>query len=56
MVLTVEPGLYVQPNDEEAPACFRGIGIRIEDDIHVTDGQPENLTEGVPKDPDALRS
>lgn len=56
MVLTVEPGIYVQPNDEEAPACFRGIGIRIEDDIHVTDGAPENLTALVPTAPDALHS
>ncbi|MCA9568661.1 MAG: aminopeptidase P N-terminal domain-containing protein, partial [Myxococcales bacterium] len=56
MVLTVEPGLYVQPDDEEAPECFRGIGVRIEDDILVTPDGPENLTEGAPKEPDALRS
>lgn len=56
MVLTVEPGLYVQADDDEAPACFRGIGIRIEDDILVTADGPENLTEGAPKDPDAARS
>jgi Xaa-Pro aminopeptidase len=56
MVLTIEPGIYVQPDDDEAPACFRGIGIRIEDDIHVTSGAPENLTADVPTDPDALFS
>jgi Xaa-Pro aminopeptidase len=49
MVLTVEPGLYIPPDDEQAPAAFRGIGIRIEDDIHVTDAGPENLTAACPK-------
>lgn len=49
MVVTVEPGIYVPPNDELAPTEFRGIGIRIEDDIHVTDEGPENLTASCPK-------
>ena len=49
MVLTVEPGLYVPAGDERAPAAFRGIGIRIEDDIHVTEAGPENLTAACPK-------
>jgi Xaa-Pro aminopeptidase len=49
MVLTVEPGLYVPAADERAPAAFRGIGIRIEDDIHVTEAGPENLTAACPK-------
>ncbi len=56
MVLTVEPGLYVQPDDDTAPAHFRGIGIRIEDDIRVTHGDPENLTAACPKTVDALES
>jgi Xaa-Pro aminopeptidase len=50
MVLTIEPGLYVAADDEAAPAELRGVGIRIEDDIHVTEGEPENLTAAVPKD------
>jgi Xaa-Pro aminopeptidase len=50
MVVTVEPGIYVAPDDEEAPEALRGIGIRIEDDILVTDGEPENLTIGCPKE------
>ena len=37
MVLTVEPGLYIPPDDKSAPAKYRGIGIRIEDDVLVTD-------------------
>lgn len=49
MVLTVEPGLYVPPDDEDAPEHLRGIGIRIEDDVLVTDGEPEVLTSEVPK-------
>jgi Xaa-Pro aminopeptidase len=49
MVLTVEPGLYVQPDDEDAPADLRGIGIRIEDDVLVTDSGPDVLTAGIPK-------
>ncbi|WP_444985454.1 Xaa-Pro aminopeptidase [Halomonas mongoliensis] len=48
MVLTVEPGLYV-PADDDIPEAFRGIGIRIEDDVAVTAGGHEVLTTGVPK-------
>lgn len=49
MVLTVEPGLYIAADDEEAPERFRGIGIRIEDDVLVTDGDPDVLTEMIPR-------
>lgn len=49
MVLTVEPGLYVAPDDERAPEALRGIGIRIEDDILVTEGDPDVLTAACPK-------
>lgn len=48
MVLTVEPGLYI-PDDDDIPAAFRGIGIRIEDDIVVTAEGCEVLTADVPK-------
>ncbi|MBV9821046.1 MAG: aminopeptidase P N-terminal domain-containing protein [Actinobacteria bacterium] len=53
-VLTVEPGLYFQPNDLSVPAEWRGIGIRIEDDILVTDGAPVNLSGGLPRQPDEV--
>ena len=53
-VLTVEPGLYFQPNDLTVPAEWRGIGIRIEDDIAVTEGAPINLSEALPRDPDEI--
>lgn len=49
MVTTVEPGLYIPPDDLQAPEAFRGLGIRIEDDIHVTADGPENLTLACPK-------
>jgi Xaa-Pro aminopeptidase len=49
MAFTIEPGLYLDANDERIPAEYRGIGIRIEDDIVVTAEGGENLTAGVPK-------
>jgi Xaa-Pro aminopeptidase len=48
MVLTIEPGLYFD-EDAEIPEQFKGIGIRIEDDLLVTGDGFENLTAGVPK-------
>ncbi|HLV48199.1 MAG TPA: Xaa-Pro aminopeptidase [Aliidiomarina sp.] len=48
MVLTVEPGIYI-PSDADCPAAYRGIGIRIEDDILITEHGYENLTATVPK-------
>jgi Xaa-Pro aminopeptidase len=49
MVLTVEPGLYIAPDDDHAPGEFRGIGIRIEDDVLVTPAGHEVMTAAVPK-------
>jgi Xaa-Pro aminopeptidase len=54
MVLTVEPGLYFQEDDKLVPEELRGIGIRIEDDIVVTADGPVNLSEALPRDPDAI--
>lgn len=50
MVFTVEPGLYV-PLDAEAPAALRGIGVRIEDDVLITDMSCEVLTAALPTQP-----
>lgn len=50
MVFTVEPGLYVPQNDEEAPKELRGLGVRIEDNILVTKKGCENLTILAPKE------
>ena len=49
MVVTVEPGLYIAPDDETVDEKWRGIGIRIEDDIAVTKNGPLNLTSKVVK-------
>ncbi len=49
MVLTVEPGLYVPEDDAEAPEQFRGIGIRIEDDVLITESGNQVLTHAAPK-------
>jgi Xaa-Pro aminopeptidase len=51
MVFTIEPGLYFGPDDELVPAEFRGIGIRIEDDVVVTEDGCENLSGMLPRAP-----
>ena len=58
MVLTIEPGIYI-PRDETSehlPDRYRGIGIRIEDDVLITKDGHEVLTAGVPKTPDAVEA
>lgn len=55
-VLTVEPGLYFQTNDRSVPAELRGIGVRIEDDIAVTEGDPLNLSASLPREPAAIEA
>jgi Xaa-Pro aminopeptidase len=54
MVLTVEPGLYFQPDDATVPERFRGIGVRIEDDVVVTADGSENLSAILPSKSDAV--
>ena len=55
MVITVEPGLYIAP-DADVPAEYRGIGIRIEDDILITVDGNENLTASVVKSADDIEA
>jgi Xaa-Pro aminopeptidase len=50
MCFTIEPGLYIPEDDTSAPQKFRGIGIRIEDDIRVTQNGCEILTTAAPKE------
>ncbi|XP_014675847.1 PREDICTED: probable Xaa-Pro aminopeptidase 3 isoform X2 [Priapulus caudatus] len=54
MVITIEPGIYVPEKDQNAPEEFRGIGIRIEDDVLITDNVAEVMTSGCPKHPDQI--
>ena len=49
MVFTIEPGLYFQPDDLTVPEKYRGIGVRIEDDIVVTESGCINLSAGIPR-------
>ncbi len=56
MVLTVEPGLYIQPDDELFAPEYRGIGIRIEDDVLVTQDGCINLSEKIPRHPDEIEA
>jgi Xaa-Pro aminopeptidase len=54
MALTVEPGLYFQPDDATVPPAFRGIGVRIEDDIVITQDGYENLSSILPSQVDEV--
>ncbi|WP_441251636.1 aminopeptidase P family protein [Kitasatospora sp. McL0602] len=56
MCLTVEPGLYFQQDDLTVPEEYRGIGVRIEDDILVTPTGNENLSAGLPRTADAVEA
>ena len=55
-VLTVEPGLYFQANDLTVPEEYRGIGVRIEDDILVTATGARNLSAGLPRAADDVEA
>lgn len=50
MITTIEPGIYIAPDDHTVEARWRGIGVRIEDDVLVTDNGARVLTAGVPKE------
>ena len=49
MITTIEPGIYFKENLKNVPKEYLNIGIRIEDDVLVTEGDPEVLTSSVPK-------
>ncbi len=55
MCMTVEPGIYINPA-QDVPESFHGIGIRIEDDVLITDQGNEILTSMVPKQPDEIEA
>ncbi|WKX71649.1 aminopeptidase P family protein [Streptomyces sp. XD-27] len=56
MCLTVEPGLYFQADDVTVPEEYRGIGVRIEDDILVTEDGNRNLSDGLPRTADDIEA
>jgi Xaa-Pro aminopeptidase len=56
MVLTVEPGLYLQEDDLTVPARYRGIGVRIEDDVVVTSTGMRNLSRAIPSEARAVEA
>ncbi|MFJ9415056.1 aminopeptidase P family protein [Streptomyces sp. NPDC101227] len=56
MVLTVEPGLYFQADDLTVPEEYRGIGVRIEDDLLVTEDGNRNLSDGLPRRSDEVEA
>jgi Xaa-Pro aminopeptidase len=56
MVLTVEPGLYFQLDDLTVPERYRGIGVRIEDDVVITTAGYENLSADLPSEPAAVEA
>lgn len=56
MVLTVEPGLYFQSSDLLVPEAFRGVGIRIEDDVLVTEDGCRNLSAALPRTADDIEA
>ena len=56
MAFTIEPGLYIAPGSKGLPAKFQGIGIRIEDDVLITKDGHRVLTDGVPREIDAVEA
>ena len=56
MVITVEPGIYFKSTDLLVPEELRGIGVRIEDDVLITDGPCEILSSHLPRDPDEVEA
>ena len=56
MVITVEPGIYFKSTDLLVPEELRGVGVRIEDDVLITDGECEILSSGLPREADAVEA
>ncbi len=56
MVMTIEPGIYIGPSEKEVPAHWRGMGIRIEDNVAITKDEPRVLTAGLAKAPDDIEA
>jgi Xaa-Pro aminopeptidase len=56
MVLTIEPGIYIRPEEESVDPVWRGVGIRIEDNIAITRDEPRILTKGLARTADEVEA
>jgi Xaa-Pro aminopeptidase len=56
MVFTIEPGVYIAPDNTRVQARWRGLGVRVEDDVLLTADGPEVLSRGAPVDPEAIEA
>jgi len=56
MVLTIEPGIYIHPGESSVKECWRGVGIRIEDNVAITRDEPRILTKGLAKTADEVEA
>ena len=56
MVTTIEPGIYIAPGNDKVDARWRGIGVRIEDDVLVTESGNRVLSEGAPRGADEIEA
>lgn len=56
MVLTIEPGIYIRPEQKKVRKCWRGIGIRIEDNVAITKDDPLILTDGLARTADEVEA
>ena len=56
MVITVEPGIYFKADDLLVPEELRGIGVRIEDDVLITETGNENLSAALPRSADEVEA
>ena len=56
MVMTVEPGIYIAPNARGIPKRWKGIGIRLEDDVHLTKTGPEVLSDQLPSSAEEIEA
>jgi Xaa-Pro aminopeptidase len=56
MVMTIEPGIYIGPEEGSVDECWRGIGIRIEDNIAITSDDPRVLTDGLARSADEVEA
>jgi Xaa-Pro aminopeptidase len=54
MVMTIEPGIYIHPEESSVRKCWRGVGIRIEDNVAITRDEPTILTDDLVRTPDDI--